>query len=152
MYADVVVIGAGPCGLAAAARLCEKTPSALFTNDEHARFWRKHKQHRNSLENEIKPRKTSIDSGYASQNEDRTDQDRPSILVLDAHSDQWLSVWKQRFHDLNISHLRSPLFFHPDPSDRDGLLAFAHEQGRVDELCEIPNVAGKELSKHELKK
>lgn len=152
MYADIVIIGAGPCGLAAAARLREQTPSALFTNDEHARFWRKHKQHRNSLENELKQRKVSVDSGYASQNEDANVPRRPSILVLDAHSDQWLGSWKQRFLDLSISHLRSPLFFHPDPGDRDGLLAFAHEQGRVHELREIPNVAGKELSKHERKK
>ena len=36
--ADVLVIGAGPCGLAVAARLCEPVPSALYSDAEHARF------------------------------------------------------------------------------------------------------------------
>ena len=41
---DVVIVGAGPCGLAVAARLCEHTPSAIFTDEEHQRYhWiRKH--------------------------------------------------------------------------------------------------------------
>ena len=30
---DVIIVGAGPCGLAVAARLRERTPSALFTDD-----------------------------------------------------------------------------------------------------------------------
>lgn len=48
--------------------------------------------------------------------------------------------------------LRSPLFFHPDPRDRDGLLAFAYEKEREKELQEIRAVIGKELSKHRKKK
>ncbi|GMG04507.1 unnamed protein product [Aspergillus oryzae] len=35
---DVIIVGAGPCGLAVAARLKEETPSALFTDDEHQRY------------------------------------------------------------------------------------------------------------------
>ncbi|KAJ9660906.1 hypothetical protein H2198_002251 [Neophaeococcomyces mojaviensis] len=154
MFYDIAIIGAGPSALAVAARLHESTPSALFTNDEHARYWKKYKQQRNRLESERKRRKSSVDSVNISQAENIGDPglDRPSMIVLDAHSDQWLSAWKKRFRDLKISHLRSPLFFHPDPRDRDGLLAFAHEHNRTDELHEIPNVAGKELSKHEKKK
>ena len=41
---DVIIIGAGPCGLGVAARLQEETPSAMFTDEEHQRYhWiRKH--------------------------------------------------------------------------------------------------------------
>lgn len=149
MFSDIVIIGAGPCGLAVAARLCERTPSALFTNDEHARYWKKHHNNKNSLEQERRRGKSSTDSGYGSEDENPS---HPSIAVLDASSNEWLSTWKQRFRDLKISYLRSPLFFHPDPRDRNGLLAFAHEQNRVGDLREIPNVVGKELSKHEKKR
>jgi ribulose 1,5-bisphosphate synthetase/thiazole synthase len=35
---DVLIVGAGPCGLAVAARMREATPSALFTDVEHQRY------------------------------------------------------------------------------------------------------------------
>lgn len=44
------------------------------------------------------------------------------------------------------------MFFHPDPGDRDALLAFAHERERTAELEEIAGCVGKELSKHKQKK
>lgn len=43
------------------------------------------------------------------------------------------------------------MFFHPDPGDRDALLAFAHERERTGELEEIVGCVGKELSKHKRK-
>lgn len=153
MATDVLIIGAGPCGLAVAARLSESTPSALFTDDEHARYWKRF-QRKETLQREaVRKRKQSsgsgsTDSGYGSDADTTEPPSRPSITVLNSTSDQWLGAWKSRFEVLNIKHLRSPLFFHPDPRDKDGLLAYAYEQGRAQELLEIHNVAGKEYSKH----
>ena len=73
------------------------------------------------------------------------------IKVLDAHGDSWMSAWDKKFENLNISHLRSPMFFHPDPSDRDGLLGFTYREGAPDELKVINDVVGKGLSKHQRK-
>lgn len=63
-----------------------------------------------------------------------------------------MSAWNDKFEKLDISHLRSPMFFHPDPRDRDGLLEFVYREGREGELREIAGVVGKGLSKHQRKK
>lgn len=63
-----------------------------------------------------------------------------------------MSKWNTLFSMLEISHLRSPMFFHPDPHDRDGLLAYAHNEGRECECLEIAGCVGKEISKHQMKK
>lgn len=47
------------------------------------------------------------------------------ILALDSSSNQWLGRWNGFFEQLSIQHLRSPMFFHPSPSDVDALEAFA---------------------------
>jgi hypothetical protein len=147
MIYDVAIVGAGPCGLAAAARLRESTPAALFTDDEHARYWRRFNR-KESIEKERKSGKQKPRCAASSERE----PPRRSMIVLDAHSDQWMSAWKEKFQHLEISQLRSPLFFHPDPRDRDGLLAFSHFHDRTGELQEIHNVVGREVSKHRTKK
>lgn len=148
---DVLIIGAGPCGLAVAARLCEPLPSALFTENEHQKFHLL----RSSTQRRWKATRTSRRSNIG------TDQllsgpcvssDRLDIKVLDADGDTWMNAWNEKFESLNISHLRSPMFFHPDPRDRDGLLAFAFMNKKENELKEIQGVVGKELSKHHRKK
>lgn len=74
------------------------------------------------------------------------------MIVLDAHSNQWMHDWNERFGALGIEVLRSPMFFHPDPRDRDALKGYAWMKGRLEDLVEIKNVVGKELSKNQRKK
>jgi 2-polyprenyl-6-methoxyphenol hydroxylase-like FAD-dependent oxidoreductase len=147
MLYDVAVIGAGPCGLAVAARLRETTPAALFTDDEHARYWK-----RFNRSESIEAERKSARRGHDRRASGSTSQYKRSIVVLDANAGGWMAAWRTRFRNLQIDQLRSPLFFHPDPRDRDGLLAFSHFMGRSDELEEIHHVVGKEISKHRAKK
>lgn len=141
---DVVIIGGGPCGLATAARLREQTPAALFTDEEHRRFrWIGKHGNRVSIKHtksgKVKTRQPSAGPGY-------------NMLALDATSDQWLGRWHYLFNTFEISHLRSPMLWHADPFDRDSLLAYTYENQRQDELVEIRNCVGKEVSKHGKKK
>jgi len=141
---DVIIVGAGPCGLAVAARLCEATPSAIFTDEEHQRYhWlRKHKG------------KASLKSsrGAGSVKPAHKTSCKYSMLVLDGTSNKWMSRWNQQFKTFEISHLRSPMFFHVDPADRDALVSYTKENNRETDLKEIKNCVGKEMSKHQLKK
>ena len=77
---------------------------------------------------------------------------RFDIKVVDSSGSDWMKSWTMNFTALGISHLRSPMFFHPCPRDRDGLLAFARETGRSDDCVEIANCVGKSMSKHRRKK
>lgn len=74
------------------------------------------------------------------------------LLILDDSSPTWLGQWHRSFRTLEIAHLRSPMFFHVDPGDRDGMLAYTRENQRENELGEISGCVGKEISKHRQKK
>ncbi|KAK5740769.1 hypothetical protein LTR17_004359 [Elasticomyces elasticus] len=143
---DVLIIGAGPCGLAIAARLRERTPSALYTDEEHRRFhWlSRHGDHYSVKDKRTGRTKPSSTRDSAVPN--------PSLVILDNSSDRWMAKWRRQFEALKITHLRSPLFFHPSPQDTEALKAFAHSEDRNEELLEISGCVGKELSKHKKKK
>ncbi|KAH7360759.1 hypothetical protein BKA65DRAFT_391319 [Rhexocercosporidium sp. MPI-PUGE-AT-0058] len=157
---DVLIIGAGPCGLAVAARLRESTPSALFTESEHQKFYfmKASSSRQNPKTNSKVQNKPIRTSRRARTSPDRllpghdVSNHELDIAVLDANGDQWMSSWNEKFENLGITHLRSPMFFHPDPRDRNGMLEFAVREGRQGELKEISGVVGKELSKHQRKK
>jgi len=74
------------------------------------------------------------------------------MLVLDAEGTDWLTKWKRLFREFGIQHLRSPMFFHIDPADRDALLGYTYEKDREKELQPLPGCVGKEVSKHRKKK
>ena len=151
---DVLIIGAGPAGLAVAARLRESTPSAVFTDAEHSRYqWiKKH----NGRMNIRSTKNAGSESQTRRPGQKNASKDHPNsdldIKVLDGSDDSWLHSWKSNFSALSISHLRSPMFFHPCPRDRDGLLAFAHETGAAEKCIEIANCVGKSMSKHRRKR
>lgn len=81
----------------------------------------------------------------------RTPDEAIDMLVLDADGGSWMAKWKRLFGTFGIDYLRSPMFFHVDPADRDALLAYAYEEGREQDLRALPGCAGREISKHRKK-
>lgn len=139
-FFEVVIVGGGTCGLAVASRLCEATPGSIYTEDEHQRFhW-------------LRQREARTNKGLKQKSYTQTNLEARDILVLDAISDTFMGGWDRQFRSCQIPYLRSPMFFHPDPANIGGMITYAHFENREAELKEIPNVVGKEYSKHQLKR
>ncbi|EGW32381.1 uncharacterized protein SPAPADRAFT_139118 [Spathaspora passalidarum NRRL Y-27907] len=146
-FREIIIVGAGPCGLAAATRLCESCPGSIYTEDEHQRFhWLKQRGSRVNLIHHHSLQKKSK-TNYKCNNFKASD-----ILVLDGTRDSFMGQWDSQFSACQIPYLRSPMFFHPDPVNIDGLVTFAHMYKREKDLMEISNVVGKEWSKHKQRK
>jgi len=151
---DVIIIGAGPCGLAMAARLREKSPAALFTDEEHRRFsWLRKHGHKMALKYvRYKNGKTLPAEVPSVGVKEASSQFGPyDILILDAEHDEWMGRWKRLFNTYDITHLRSHMLWHLDPGDRDSLLAHTRREGRENECTEMKGCVGREMSKHAMK-
>lgn len=55
----------------------------------------------------------------------------------------FLEDWRARFSALEITHLRSPAFAHPQAYEPQALVSFAVSQGRIRELIDIPVVTSR---------
>ncbi|KAI5961429.1 uncharacterized protein KGF55_004052 [Candida pseudojiufengensis] len=138
-FFEGIIVGGGTCGLAIASRLCESTPGSLYTDNEHQRFhWLKQRS--------FKSNKLGCKSCYHSSSFKSSD-----LLIIDQTSNKFIGQWDNQFNACQIPFLRSPMFFHLDPLDIDGMISYAHNSNRQSELMEIQNVVGKEISKHKLK-
>lgn len=181
---DIVVIGSGPASITLVTRFLEDRPAAIYLEDErHHLHWLKRSKHAAPTIQTSKPGKTSdrVMKGLERKDSSLPRESMLKILVLDKLGDGWLGQWRRNFKALEIPYLRSPMFFHTDPSDLDGLLEYAVQtqrdksaphtiiwdlltgqsmmhrkkgQGRQEghpDLLEVPGVVGKEISKHKWK-
>ncbi len=143
---DLVIIGAGPAALAVISRILETRPAALYTEDEHRHLHFTHRQRppilipskinklRNS-EAQARPGRQKRHRAFLGvANDDLCPCDgRIKILVIDRLGEGFMGLWRRNFQALGISHLRSPMFFHPDASDFDSLIAYANQHGKAGE-------------------
>lgn len=151
---DIIIVGAGPCGLAVAARLHEPIPAAIFTDEEHRRFQWIHRHGRKMTLKNGRSGRISLPAAVSpalGENQQQK-QRRYTMVVIDTDHEGWMGRWKSLFAAFEIEHLRSHMLFHVDPHDRDSLLARAVKEGREGELKEMKGCVGKEVSKHAKKR
>lgn len=151
-FQPLIIVGAGPHSLALAARLAEPRPAALYTDLEHARLsWLR----REKNEKDRMKRKTVKGHWTARkliQPEEQKPVDQRIMRVLDSSKGGFMGRWDSFFASLRLTHLRSPMIFHPNPNSADALVAYARRMGREEELMPIEGVVGAERSKYQRKK
>ena len=132
-YFDLVVIGSGPAALTFVTRWLEERPAALYLEDERQHLhWLKRQTHAAPVLETRKPTKSSDRIIKTNQkNEWHMRKSSLRVLIVDKLGDGWLGQWHRNFGSYEIPFLRSPMFFHPDPSDLDGLLEYAVQTERA---------------------
>lgn len=147
---DVIIVGAGPCGLAIASRLREQCPAAIFTDEEHRRFQWMHRHGNKMALKHVKNKNGRIKPAQQPDKHTKSGS-KHDVIVLDADHEDWMGRWNRLFATYEIKQLRSHMLWHVDPNDRDSLLAHARDNGRESELVEMKGCVGKEMSKHAMK-
>ena len=134
-FFDIVVIGSGPAALTFVTRILEERPAALYLEDERQHLhWLQRQSHAAPVLTTRRPGLNNARIIKGTKQVNRYLNRRPPplrILVLDKLGDGWLGQWHRNFSAYEIPFLRSPMFFHPDPSDVDALLAFAAQTSRA---------------------
>ncbi|KAI8899083.1 hypothetical protein BC833DRAFT_587100 [Globomyces pollinis-pini] len=125
---DLVIVGAGPHALSLVCRLLEKSPFDVLSDADHQRLHHIGKSG-GQFAPPFYPCCPTLDLNSC----------RKRMLVIDG-AGGWMEKWNNSFHAYNIKHLRSPIYFHPDPLDPNALLAFAETQERTCELQDITSV------------
>ncbi|KAJ3091679.1 hypothetical protein HDU96_002960, partial [Phlyctochytrium bullatum] len=138
---DLLVIGAGPHSLSLLAHLLERSPYAVLNDAEHHR-------HHHRRTGRTPPTPSTQASSPLRRCCSVLDPEilRQRVMVVDAQGG-WMGRWNKAFEACEIKHLRSPLFFHPDPFHPEALRAFAQSEGRESELLDITHVMDSNCSK-----
>lgn len=125
---ELVIVGGGPHALALLCRIFEKAPFPILSDQEHQRIFH---QYQNSIRAHPLLFKCGDHLNSAGT--------KTKIKVIDDFGG-WLAKWNQCFETFNISHLRSPMFFHPDSFDSESLRAFVELEQRKNELLDITHI------------
>jgi hypothetical protein len=125
---ELVIVGAGPHALALLCRIFEKSPFPILNDQEHQRIFHQHQDF-------IRTHPLLYHCGNHLNSTDT----KTKITVIDDFGG-WMNKWNQCFETFQISHLRSPMFFHPDSFDPESLRAYAELEKRTDELLDITHV------------
>lgn len=123
---DLVVVGAGPHALSLICHILESSPFDILSDSDHSRL---HHLNKNANNHPLYSCCPSLDINAC----------RKRIQVIDGEG-TWMQKWNNSFHAYEIKHLRSPIFFHPDPFDPNALRSFAETENRLCELHDITHI------------
>ncbi|EAQ91379.1 hypothetical protein CHGG_03314 [Chaetomium globosum CBS 148.51] len=128
---DIIIVGAGPCGLAVAARLCEQNPAALFTDEEHRRFhWMKRHGKKMALQRDRKHRVSTAARGQQAPEEEAKQIRRWQALFRD-HCDDVVSRYGLHASTLVRKERVLDIAYTPVPGDIGGRREDVHRPNQT---------------------